>query len=168
MVFFGDYDEKKIEEVVDDFLFRRGYELVDMKLDPRIPRPILEIYADKLGGITIKDLSEINERLKLHLEASELLPQEFSLVVSSPGLDRVIKKEADFIRFIGRRIRMEWLNSQGKNHKVREALLMGFENGELIVEIENEISEKVPLADLKRVRLVPDFDLEFQKGGDDK
>jgi len=168
MVFLGDYNGKKIEEVVEDFLFRRGYELVDLKLDAHTSRTILEIYADKLGGITIRDLSEINERLKLHLETSELLPREFSLVVSSPGLDRVIKKEADFIRFVGRRIRMELLNSGGKNNKIREVLLVGFEAGDIIIESESDTIEKIPFAELKRVRLVPDFDLEFQKGGVDK
>jgi len=165
MVFLGEYDGKKIEEVVEDFLFRRGYELVDLKLESSPSRAMLEVYVDKLGGITIKDLSEINERLKLHLETSELLPIGFSLVVSSPGLDRVIKKETDFMRFTGRRIRMEWQNSVGKNAKVREALLTGFENGELIIEGDGVSRERISYKEIKRVRLVPDFDLEFQKGG---
>jgi len=67
MVFLGDYNGTKIEEVIENFLFSRGYELVDMRLDTGPSRPVIEIYADKMGGITIRDLSEINERLKLHL-----------------------------------------------------------------------------------------------------
>jgi len=158
MVFLGDYNNKKIEEAIEDFLFRRGYELVDMKLETGPGRPVIEVYADKLGGITIKDLSEINERLKLHLAASELVPTEFSLIVSSPGLDRLIKKEADFRRFMGRQVRLEWPDSNGKSGKARKAFLIGFEDGVITAEMSDGIVEKIPLKELKRVRLVPEYD----------
>jgi ribosome maturation factor RimP len=158
MVFFGDYNSKKIEESIEDFLFRRGFELVDMKLDTGSRKPTIEVYADKLGGISIRDLSEINERLKLHLAASELVPPEFSLIVSSPGLDRVIKKEADFKRFLGRQVRIDYPDSNGKTGKARKVFLIAFDDGILTVENSEGLEEKIPLKELKRVRLVPEYD----------
>jgi len=78
--------------------------------------------------------------------------------VSSPGLDRLIKKEADFRRFIGRQIRLEWLESNGKTGKVRKAFLVKFEDGMVTIEGSDGQIDEVPLTDLKRVRLVPEYD----------
>ena len=152
---------EKIEEEIEDFLFRRGYELVDLRFEPHPIRPYLEIFADKMGGITVRDLSEINGRLTLFLEASNFFPDAFNLVVSSPGLDRVIKKEADFKRFTGRRIRLKPVNTGGKESKSWEATLIGFENSEVIIETNDNKTERYALSELKKVRLVPDIDFSI-------
>lgn len=161
MVFVGDFDMERIEAEIEDFLFRRGLELVDLRFEHNPTRPFLEIFADKMGGITVKDLSEINGRLTLFLEAGDFFPDAFNLVVSSPGLDRVIKKEADFKRFTGRRIRLKPINTSGKEAKSWEATLIGFENGEVIIETNDKKTERYALSELKKVRLVPDIDFSI-------
>ena len=166
MVFTGVFDIKRIEAEIEDFLFRRGYELVDLRFESNPTRPILEIFADKMGGITVKDLSAINGRLSLFLEAGDFFPDAFNLVVSSPGLDRVIKKEADFKRYTGRKIRVSPLKKGVENAKSREVTLIGFENGEVIVETNDKKTERYALDELKKVRLVPDIDfsVDLKKG----
>ena len=158
MVFVGQFDNKKIEAEIEDFLFRHGYELVDFELNANVDRPILEIFVDKIGGITVKDLSSINGRLTLFLEASDFIPDTFQLLISSPGLDRVIKKEADFIKFTGRKVRLKPVSDSDKSKKFKEVTLLGFENGEVIVEMSDKSTEKFSLSELDKVRLVPDID----------
>ncbi len=158
MVFTGAFDMERIEAEIEDFLFRRGYELVDLRFETHPTRPVLEIFADKLGGITVKDLSAINGRLSLFLEAGDFFPDAFNLVVSSPGLDRIIKKEADFKRYMGRRIRLKPVKSVDGDAKSREVTLIGFQNGEVIVETNDKRTERYALNELKKVRLVPDID----------
>lgn len=162
----GTFNIERIETEIDDFLFRHGYELVDLRFESNPVKPILEIFADKMGGITVKDLGAINGRLTLFLEAGEFFPNEFHLLVSSPGLDRVIKKEADFERYMGRRIRVKPLRTADGEPKSWEATLIGFENGEVIVETNDKTTERFALSNLKKVRLVPDIDFgkDVRKG----
>ncbi len=161
MVFVGEFDIERIEAKIEDFLFRRGVELVDLRYESNPIRPFLEIFADKIGGITVKDLGEISRRVILFLEAGKFFPDAFNLVVSSPGLDRVIKKEADFKRFAGRRIRLKPINTTGKEVKSWEATLIGFENSEVIIETNDKKTERYALSELKKVRLVPDIDFSI-------
>ncbi|MBU1023936.1 ribosome maturation factor RimP [bacterium] len=158
MVFEGKFDNRKIEAEIEDFLFRHGYELVDFQLKGNADRAILEVYVDRIGGITVKDLSEINGRLSLYLEASDFFPGTFQLVISSPGLDRIIKKEADFIRFTGRKVRLKPAKDSERVKKCGEVTLLGFENGEVIVEMNDKSTERFSLSELDKVRLVPDID----------
>jgi ribosome maturation factor RimP len=163
MPFDGHIDKKEIEAQIEDFLFRSGFELVDLKIEFNPTRPLVEVFADKLGGITVRDLSKINGRLNLFLEASDFFPSSFSLIVSSPGLDRVVKKEADFKRFAGRRISIQMESQNGKASGKKEAVLMGYEDGQVLVEMSDGNLSKIDLKDVKRIRLVPDLDFSRDK-----
>jgi ribosome maturation factor RimP len=161
MTFTGVFDKHRIEAEIEDFLFRRGYELVDLRIEPNYSRPHLDLFIDKIGGVTLKDLSELNRRIQVFLEAGDFFPDRFELTVSSPGLDRVVKKEEDFRRFAGRRVTLSFQNSSEKGSKRSEALLVGFEDGVVIVETNNKTVERIPMSDLKSVRLVPDIDFKI-------
>ena len=159
MPFDGHFDKENIEAQIEDFLFKSGYELVDLKIDINPTRPFVEVFVDKLGGITVKDLSKINGRLNLFLEACDFFPSQFDLVVSSPGLDRVIKKEADFKRFAGRKIRIHLCGANGKSSVKRDAVLIDYKDECIVVEKSDGSMEKIELNDVKWIRLIPD--LEF-------
>lgn len=161
MTFTGQFDTDKIEKEIEDFLFKRGFELIDMKLEQNHTRPKIELFVDKLGGVTVNDLSEINRRVQTFLEAGDFFPDTFQLLVSSPGLDRVIKREADFNRFAGRRVKFSRMASDGKHAKTKEAVLVGFEDDLVIFEMDDNTIERIPLDELKFVRLVPDIDFSI-------
>lgn len=84
-----------------------GLELVDVTFTSEFGRRILRIYIDKPGGITVDDCEMVSRELSTVLDVEDPIPQSYTLEVSSPGLDRPLKTEKDFARFVGRRARIK-------------------------------------------------------------
>jgi ribosome maturation factor RimP len=81
-------------------------EIVDVQYVAEQGRKVLRVFLDKQGGITLSDCEHMSGKLGELLDPSGLLPEAYVLEVSSPGIDRVLKKEKDFIRFKGSRVRI--------------------------------------------------------------
>lgn len=79
-----------------------GYELVLVQHSRAGGESFLRCFIDKPGGATLDDCRTLTQALKPRLDAGELVPQPYTLVVSSPGLDRPLVRPADYQRFKGR------------------------------------------------------------------
>ncbi|RRD94041.1 ribosome maturation factor RimP [Clostridiales bacterium COT073_COT-073] len=77
------------------------YELVDVEYVKESGQWYLRVYADKEGGITINDCEVISRALEVKLDEADPIAEPYVLEVSSPGLDRVLKKDKDFERYLG-------------------------------------------------------------------
>jgi ribosome maturation factor RimP len=92
--------DSRISEIIERVTEREGLELVHAELSGG-RNPVLTVYIDKPGGVTIDDCTAVNERLSLILDVEDLIPHKYTLEVASPGLDRGLYKEADYERFAG-------------------------------------------------------------------
>lgn len=92
--------DQHISEIIERVTTREGLELVHAELTGG-RNPILRIYIDKSGGVTIEDCAAVSERLSLILDVEDPIPGQYTLEVASPGLDRGLYKEADYERFAG-------------------------------------------------------------------
>jgi len=99
-------DIKGIEQLITPLLEQEGTELVDLKFAKEGPKWVLRIFLDKPGGITLDDCAYFSDRIGALLDASDAINKSYLLEISSPGLDRVIKKEKDFERFSGRSVKL--------------------------------------------------------------
>ncbi|MDR1961916.1 MAG: ribosome maturation factor RimP [Gracilibacteraceae bacterium] len=81
-----------------------GAEVVDVEYLPEGAQWVLRVVIDKEGGVDLDDCARVSRRLSAALDEENLIPQAFVLEVSSPGVERPLKKEADFHRFTGRMI----------------------------------------------------------------
>ena len=112
----------------------------------------LRVYIDKEGGIDIEDCQALSEKLEEALDKGDVVPDSYILEVSSPGIDRVLRKPRDFTREQGKKVDVTlYAPREGKKLIVGE--LTGF-NGDAI-ELDGET--KIPLADIAQVRLHIDF-----------
>lgn len=84
-----------------------GLELVDVSFTTEHGRRILRIFIDRPGGVTVDDCERVSRELGTVLDVEDPIPQSYTLEISSPGLDRPLKTEADFARFKGRRARIK-------------------------------------------------------------
>ncbi|MGI6097771.1 MAG: ribosome maturation factor RimP, partial [Dethiobacteria bacterium] len=84
-----------------------GYELVDLELKKESGRWFLRFYIDKPEGITIGDCELVNRKLDHLLDQIDPIPVSFNLEVSSPGIERPLKKVKDFERFRGREVKLK-------------------------------------------------------------
>ena len=85
-----------------EILSGTDYELVDVEYVKEGRDWYLRIFIDKTGGIDLDDCQNISERLSARLDALDIISGAYILEVSSPGIDRILKKDKDFIREAGK------------------------------------------------------------------
>jgi ribosome maturation factor RimP len=148
-----------INTILEQTIPGLGYELVDVEISPA---KIVRVFIDKPEGVTIEDCENVSHHLSKLFLVEEI---EYNrLEISSPGVERPLKKLEDFIRFNGQTVKVklhELLNEQ----KVYQGKIMAVEGHIIKLSIEkNEILE-IDFNNLSRARLVYDFraDLKSHK-----
>ncbi len=129
-----------------------GYELVDLELSNR--GRMIRIFIDKPGGIMVDDCALVSNHVS-RLLAVEMDFDYDRLEVSSPGLDRPIKKEADFIRFSGEKIQIK-LRVPVNGRKNYIGVLQGVDGVMLSLDVDG-VPLAIEMANLDKARLVPKF-----------
>ncbi len=113
--------ESDVENLVGPVLDRNQMELVDVTYRQEAGRWVLRVFIDKPGGVNVDDCAFISHQIEDLIEVEEVIPQRYFLEVSSPGLDRVLKKESDFRRFCGEKAKVKTREALGgrRNFKGR-------------------------------------------------
>ena len=91
-----------IEPVINDL----GINLVDIDLKKMGNKAMLRVYIETEAGVTIDDCERVSREVAAVLDVEDPIPCSYMLEVSSPGLDRPLKKPEDFIRFKGHMVRV--------------------------------------------------------------
>lgn len=129
--------KRRIEDIVTELVIpivdTLSFELVDVEFLKEGANWYLRVYIDKPGGIAIDDCQAVSEKLSDQLDETDPIKQSYILEVSSPGLERPLKKDSDFKRFKGEEVEVKLFQSyNGK--KTYEGILLGL--------IDNKISIK--------------------------
>ena len=99
--------EAKTEELLQPLVDAHGFELVDVEYVKEAGNWYLRAYIDKENGITVDDCEEVSRALSDLLDEEDFISENYILEVSSPGLDRPLKKEKDFARSIGKDVEVK-------------------------------------------------------------
>ncbi len=148
----------KIRGAAERVTSGRGYELADVELKRERGGTLVRLYVDKEGGIGLEDLQAVSEEVSAILDAEDPVPTAYTLEVSSPGLDRPLKTEADYRRFLGRLARLSTYEPvEGRRHWTGR--LASFEDGVVGVTLEKEGGTlcRIPLAKIAHGRLEVEF-----------
>lgn len=132
-----------------------GYELVDVEMSPR--GRTIRVFIDAPGkttGIDVEDCAKVSNQLSRVFEVENV--DYDRLEISSPGLDRVVKKAADFERFAGQDIQIKIRIPQGGRRNFQGELL-GFKDGKVALRLEKDEVE-LEFTNIEKARLVPRFD----------
>src|SRR5688572_33470461 len=129
-----------------------GFELIDVQASNG--GRLLRLFIDKPGGVTLEDCAAISRHLTRVLTVEGIDYER--LEVSSPGLDRPLRKERDFARFAGQKaeVRMRTADATGRRKFV--GLLRGAGQGRVGLEVDGTTVE-LALDDIDRARLVPEL-----------
>lgn len=128
-----------------------GYELVDFETSPR--GRLMRVFIDSPNGITVDDCATVSNQLTRVFEVENV--DYDRLEVSSPGLDRALKKPADFERFAGQDVQVR-LAMPIANQRNFTGVLQGLKDGVVTLETEKG-SLEIPFDDIEKARLVPRF-----------
>jgi ribosome maturation factor RimP len=146
---------RDIEDAVEGVLGQESVELVDLNYLQENGRWVLRFFIDKEGGVTISDCENLSKRIGALLDATEMIPHKYALEVSSPGLNRILKKEKDFQRFSGERVKVRVRAPIDGQRRFR-GTLKGVEDGGVLVEHEGG-TLKFQFGSIEEARLDPDI-----------
>lgn len=145
--------EEAVEAIVQEIVQDSNLEVVDVEYVKERDW-YLRVYLDKEGGIEIDDCQRVSETLEQILDEKDLLTEAYILEVSSPGLDRVLKKARDFEREQGKAVDVIFYAPvDGK--KTWVGTLTGYDPGKNAIVLDGE--KELPLEKIAQVRLHIDF-----------
>jgi ribosome maturation factor RimP len=153
---------ERVKSVAERVTADRGFELVDVELKRAAGNQLLRLYVDRPGsGIGLDDLQSVSEEVSAILDAEDPIAGHYTLEVSSPGLDRPLRGESDYRRFVGRLARLaSYEPVEGRRHWTGR--IVACDDGIVTLELVGESrSARVPLAKVSHGRL----EVEFPKNG---
>ena len=141
-----------IMSLIEPILIIEKLELVDVEYKKEGKNWVLRIFIDKEGGITIADCQKVSRLTGDLIDVEETITTPYSLEVSSPGLNRVLKREKDFLKFKGRQIYLHSL-SPIDNRKKFNGILTDFKDQTVFLEVDGKVLG-VPLYQVGKANLV--------------
>ena len=146
--------EQQMEEIVLELLKGQSeIEMVDVEYVKERDW-YLRVFIDKEGGIEIDDCQALSEKLEERLDAEDFITDSYILEVSSPGIDRVLRKQRDFQREQGKKVDVTlYAPLEGSKDKELTGVLTGFD--EESITLDEEL--KLPLEKTAQIRLHIDF-----------
>ncbi len=147
--------EKKTEELILPILLDFGFELVDIEFVKEGQDFFLRAYIDKPGGITIDDCVDVSRKMNDLLDEHDFIKEKYIFEVSSPGLDRPLKKDKDFKRSLGKNVEVRTFKKIN-GEKEFEGELVSFDDKTFTISINNE-EMTFTKKDVSLVRLAFDF-----------
>ena len=144
--------EQRLEALLSPVLEELAYELVDLEFVKEGQSWYLRLYLDKEGGITLDDCEKASRAIEVVMDEKDPIEQAYYLEVSSPGLDRPLKKEKDFIKYAGEVVDVKLYRAQNKK-KTFQGELVGLKDD--VVTILDEAGEPLSFArkDIAQIRL---------------
>ena len=129
---------EKVGEIVLPIVESKGLELVEVEYVKEGPNWFLRVYIDKESGITIDDCQLVSEEISDKLDKNDPISNSYYLEVSSPGLERPLKKDRDFEKNKGRIIEVRLFKAINDKNNF-EGELLGLEDGKVVIKINEEI-----------------------------
>ena len=140
-------------ELFEPHLRDQHYEMVEVEFVKQGRTKILRLYVDKAdGGITHDDCVAVSQLLSPMLDEDDYIAEDYMLEVSSPGLDRPVRKPHDFKRFVGEQLKLV-AQTPSVGRKRYTGTLKGFEDGLIHMECDNE-THQIHIENLKKANLI--------------
>jgi ribosome maturation factor RimP len=153
---------EKLWPLIEPILEPDGLELVELEFKLELGRWILRIYIDKPGGVTLEDCEAASRQVSAFLDATDPIRRSYHLEVSSPGINRVLRREKDFEMYAGNRICLR-TRTKLDGRRNFSGILKGAKDAKILLDLDGRLIE-IALSELERARLdVPESDLFARK-----
>jgi len=145
---------EELRKLLEPTIERQGYELSDLEANLGGKGGVVRIFIDHPDGISLEDCERVSLAVSALLDVEDPLPGQYSLEVSSPGLDRKLTKVEHFQRFVGETLKVQ-TRFPVEGRKRFRGTLVSSNNENIVVEVDGT-SHSLPLATIDTARLVPD------------
>ena len=148
--------EDFVKKMVEDIIKSSDIELVDIEYVKEGPFMYLKVYIDKPEGITVEDTADVSRALNKKLDDVDLIKEQYFLEVSSPGIERPFKTDADYQKNIGELVEAKFFKPIDGKKAVSGILLEKNENG-VVIQLNDE-NITIELKDISKInKMLEDF-----------
>lgn len=153
---------ESIRELAAPIILSQGLELVDIEFSSEPRGWVLRFFIDKEGGITVEHCSRLSEQLGDIIDVKDIIPHHYILEVSSPGVNRVLKNEKDFLRYRGEIIKVKVAAPiDGRKHF--QGTLVGCTEGTITLDIDGQ-QHLIPITLISKANISYRFPELHKKG----
>jgi ribosome maturation factor RimP len=143
----------RLISLIEPLLNQLGYELVELEFAPARSRGALRIFIDRPEGIGISDCERVSREVSALMDVEDPIPTAYSLEVSSPGDDRVLRTPAHFERFKGSRVLIELVAPRDGRRRYT-GMLQEVSAAAVALEVDRQRVD-VPFGEIAKARLAP-------------
>lgn len=129
---------EQIETLLTPLVEQEGGEIVDLQWRREGHQWILRLFLDKPQGISLDDCAYFSDRVGAFLDEKDAIEQSYVLEISSPGLDRVVKKDKDFARFSGKPVKVRIKIAENGQRRFA-GVLEGLQDGKVAVRVGKDL-----------------------------
>ncbi len=154
VVGYGMWDAREnIEDVAQETVAAEGFELVETKISLKGRRRTIALFIDRPdGSVSLDDCARVSRAVEDAFDCGNLIEGRYVLEVSSPGLDRVLRGEKDFVRFQGERVRVTTRHPV-EGQEFLQGILGEVREGRLSMTLDSGKNVWIPLKDISTARL---------------
>jgi ribosome maturation factor RimP len=166
----------RARRLLEPLLERDGFELVEVEWHREGGSWVLRLFVDRPGGVTIDHCREVSRTVEPVLDVEDFIEPAYSLEVSSPGLDRPLRKREDFERFAGQRAHIKTYgaieslatpvrggaSAHAGPRKHWTGILRGFLDGAVELEIDGQL-HRIPREKIAKANLEYDVEAELRR-----
>ena len=147
--------ERRLYEMIEPTVLALGFELVGVLWRDVNSRDLVRVYIDREEGVTVDDCARVSHRVTGLLDVADPVPGEYDLEVSSPGVDRPLFVERDFVRFAGAGLKVTLQRPFAGSRRLT-GTLAGYRDGVVIVD-DHGREHRFAISEIESARLVPQW-----------
>lgn len=155
----GDMASKRelLEELLAPVVESLGCELWGIEYQTHGRNALLRIYIDAEDGVTVEDCEKVSRQASAVLDVEDPITGNYTLEVSSPGLDRPLYTLEQYQRYVGAQVEMR-LRMPLEGQRKWRGLLAGVEGDEVVLRIDSENEYLLPIDSIERANVIPQFE----------
>lgn len=134
--------EERVESLIKTKIEKIGYELYDVEYAKEGKNYFLRIFIDKPEGIDLNDCEKVNNEINDILDSADYIKEQYFLEVSSPGIERVLRKDKHLEQNIGEEINIKLFKKDENGNKEYQGILKSFDDEKITME-KDECNEEV-------------------------
>lgn len=142
--------EERVEKLLSEKIESIGYELYDVEYSKEGKNYFLRIFIDKPDGIDLNDCEKVNNEINEILDKANYIKDQYFLEVSSPGIERIIRKEKHLKKYIGNEVNIKLFKKDEQGKKEYQGILKNFDQDSIELEQNIKIQRK-NIAQIKTV-----------------
>lgn len=157
--------EEAVERALEGPISSLGYELVAVELTTSTGRRALRISIDREGGVGTQDCALVSDAVGVHLDALDPISGAYDLEVSSPGIERPLRRPEHFQRFVGERISLR-TREPIEGRRSWQGRIDAIEDGFVVLALQQGV-QRIPFAAIDKANLKVDYAQYFNRGNRD-